>query len=123
MEPVDPTEGSTGEDMAVTCRPACSVEFCSEKETKKRRICSAAGYDHVFWRREKYVHVIPRTGHNVEPKVISQVYFVNRGSSMCCVDSRCETFCLLRSLRSFVHVLNHRRHVLLMDYVLGTLIQ
>lgn len=49
-EPVDPTEGSTGDDMAVTCRPACSVEFCSEQETKKRRICSAAGYDHVFGR-------------------------------------------------------------------------
>lgn len=60
-EPVNPTEGSTGDDdMAVTCRPACSVEFCSEKETKKRRICSAAGLSPVVPERNKCQHTTCR---------------------------------------------------------------
>lgn len=88
-EPVNPTEGSTGgDDMAVTCRPACSVEFCSEKETKKRRICSAAGYDHVCLGdsrsgcgKIKCVHVVPK-----EVKMLNLKWLeVHSGVQICAV--------------------------------------
>ena len=40
---LQPTVDPPGDEDMTVCRPACSVEYCSETETRKKRICSGMG--------------------------------------------------------------------------------